>query len=81
MRSRPPSQDAYGCAEFHVSASSPCSFDTEVFIPRSFSPNEDGVNDRFIIPRIEGFPNNTVKIFSRWGAKVFDGAGYDNQAA
>lgn len=72
--------DAYGCSEFQVAATSPCSFDTEVFIPQSFSPNDDGVNDRFLIPGIEGFPNNTVRIFNRWGAKVFDGSGYDNQS-
>jgi len=71
--------DAFGCAEFHVVAQSPCHFDTEVFIPQSFSPNDDAVNDRFIIPGIEGFPNNTLSIFNRWGAKVFDGAAYDNQ--
>ncbi|MBT9190562.1 Ig-like domain-containing protein, partial [Zobellia russellii] len=35
---------------------------------------------RFLIENIESYPQNTVKIFNRWGIKVFDIDGYDNEA-
>ncbi len=44
-----------------------------VFIPTTFSPNEDGVNDRFTVfsdgkvRRVQ-----TMKIFNRWGSPVFE---------
>ena len=40
-------------------------------------PNMNG--GAFIIRNIESFPDNTVKIYNRWGVKVFETQGYDNQ--
>lgn len=71
-------QDQYGCTIVPVQGGTPCDFENEVFVPETFSPNGDGVNDAFLIPGIEGFPNNTLVIFNRWGAEIYDGAGYDN---
>ncbi|WP_035654823.1 gliding motility-associated C-terminal domain-containing protein, partial [Flavobacterium saliperosum] len=42
------------------------------------SPDGDGSNDIFYLEGIECFPNNSVEIFNRWGAKVFETQGYDN---
>ncbi len=43
-------------------------------IPEAFSPNEDNINDRFVIPDIAtDFPNYTIEIFNRWGNVVFKG--------
>ncbi len=50
----------------------------ELTIFNGFSPNEDGVNDNFIILGIERFPNNRVQVFNRWGNKVYDRQGYTN---
>lgn len=36
-----------------------------------FSPNNDGVNDYFVIDRIEDYPNAVVQIFNRWGNQIF----------
>ena len=43
-----------------------------VFIPNTFSPNEDGMNDYFF-PRGKGiYSINYFVIFNRWGQKVFE---------
>jgi len=43
--------------------------------------NKDGVNDFLGIQNIRQFPKNTLKIFNRWGVKVFDVDGYDAEPA
>src|SRR5690606_975678 len=48
--------------------------DCPVIIPDAFSPNGDGINDRFEISYIaDEFPNYTIEIFNRWGNVVFKG--------
>ena len=42
------------------------------------SVNGDGKNDHFHIGGIENYPNNVVRIYNRWGVKVFEVNGYDN---
>ena len=41
-----------------------------VFIPTVFTPNEDGLNDRFEFD-ILGATNIEVSIFNRWGERIF----------
>lgn len=47
-------------------------------IPDVISPNGDGINDVWVIPGIENYPDNQVFIFNRWGEKVFDMKSYMN---
>ncbi|MCQ2608389.1 MAG: gliding motility-associated C-terminal domain-containing protein [Bacteroidales bacterium] len=41
-------------------------------IPTGFSPNGDGINDTWIIPKLINCPNAVVTVFNRWGVKVFE---------
>ncbi|WP_425390567.1 MBG domain-containing protein [Ekhidna sp.] len=52
--------------------------DTEVNIPQGFSPNGDGIDDNWIIPGIEDYPENRVTIYNRYGKKVWSIEGYNN---
>lgn len=47
------------------------SCNTRVFVPNSFSPNRDGINE-FFIPIIKETSDYTLRIFNRWGKKVFE---------
>lgn len=42
-----------------------------VFIPNTFSPNSDGVNDVFFVRGTGLFNIKAVKIFNRWGEMVY----------
>lgn len=53
----------------------------ELFIPKSFTPNNDGANEKFYIKGIENYPENEFIVFSRWGTKVFEKKNYTNNDA
>ncbi len=52
--------------------------DTGITLPQGFSPNNDGVNDFFVISGINEFPNCNLKILNRWGNVVYEANNYDN---
>jgi gliding motility-associated-like protein len=43
-----------------------------------FSPNGDGIRDTFIIKGLHEFPDNELKLYNRWGTKVFGAKPYQN---
>ena len=47
-----------------------------VIISSGFTPNDDGVNDLWIIDNIELFPDNFVRIFNRWGTLLYERRNY-----
>lgn len=45
-------------------------------IPNAFSPNGDGINDRWEVDGLKARPNATTEIFNRYGQVVFKGIGF-----
>jgi gliding motility-associated-like protein len=54
--------------------------DHECGIPSIFTPNQDGINDYFIIPCLDSdrYDKNKLFIFNEWGDEVFSASPYDN---
>lgn len=48
-------------------------FDCNVYVPNTFTPNGDGINDTWIIRNMENFPGSKINVFNRWGQKVWSG--------
>ena len=47
-------------------------------IPQGISPNGDGKNDFLIIPCIEDYLNNQIKIYNRLGVLIYQSKNYQN---
>ncbi len=48
-------------------------------MPQGFSPNDDGENDYFVVHGIKSYPDNTIKVFNRWGNIVYQREGYADE--
>lgn len=64
-----------GCVQATVSIYVGCE---EVIIFSGFSPNGDDVNDFFNVQGLEGYPNNKVMVFNRWGNLIYEVINYQN---
>ena len=51
----------------------------DVVVYNNLTPNGDGINDVLVIVGIEEHPDNVVLIFNRWGSKVSEIKGYNNE--
>ncbi|WP_370478270.1 MopE-related protein [Tamlana flava] len=49
-----------------------------IIVPNGFSPNDDGINDTWVIENITSFTRSIVKVYNRWGNKVFESHNYQN---
>ena len=49
-----------------------------VGIPNVFSPNGDGIHDKWEITSLAKYPGLTVKVFNRYGQLVYNAQGYAN---
>jgi len=45
-------------------------------VPNIFTPNGDGINDKWTIKYLNQYPGCTVDVFNRYGQKVFHSEGY-----
>jgi len=65
--------NGYGCPDIKavnvvISIQSP---------PNIFTPNADGINDKWEIPGLSKYPQCKVEIFNRWGQLIFHSVGYN----
>jgi len=51
----------------------------EVYIPTAFTPNNDGLNDRWNIPALHALALAEVSIYNRYGQLIFYNKGYTKQ--
>jgi gliding motility-associated-like protein len=49
----------------------------QVKVPNAFSPNGDGINDKWEIQYLESYPGCTIDVFNRYGQVVFSSVGYE----
>jgi gliding motility-associated-like protein len=52
---------------------------TALQIPTGFTPNNDGLNDKWIIPGLALYPNAEVYVFNRGGQVIFQSKSYMSQ--
>jgi trimeric autotransporter adhesin len=60
--------------------------ETRVFDPQKdfpninhlFTPNNDGINDYWILPDLDKYGISDVKVYNRWGKLVYSNKNYDN---
>jgi gliding motility-associated-like protein len=45
-------------------------------IPNIFSPNGDGIHDKWVIGFLDTYPGCTVEIFNRYGQRIYHSIGY-----
>ncbi|MCG8696693.1 MAG: gliding motility-associated C-terminal domain-containing protein, partial [Bacteroidales bacterium] len=53
-------------------------YELDILFTEAISPNGDGINDLWLIPGIENYAENNVKIFNRWGSIIYEIDNYDN---
>jgi gliding motility-associated-like protein len=47
-----------------------------IVAPNAFSPNGDGINDKWNIPNIKTYSRPVLQLFNRWGQLLFQSIGY-----
>lgn len=57
----------------------PAEAEDDLVVYNVVTPNGDGSHDVLKIENIENFPNNTVRIYNRWGVLVFSTRSYNTQ--
>ncbi|MCE7926458.1 MAG: gliding motility-associated C-terminal domain-containing protein [Haliscomenobacteraceae bacterium CHB4] len=55
-----------------------CCYPANISLPTGLSPNNDGMNDLFVIKGIERCQQTTLTVYNRWGNVVYEKDHYDN---
>lgn len=54
---------------------------SDIQVPNIFTPNNGGltgVNQFFYLKNLDYYPNTSLKVYNRWGAKVYESSNYQN---
>jgi len=72
--------NANGCDTATVDVVIECnnSNSDDLEIKNGFSPNFDGFNESFTIQGIDNYPGNILRVYNRWGERVFQTRDYQN---
>jgi len=73
----PGDENGNGIPDFLEANNGDVTSELEVF--DIMTPNGDGLNDVFVIRGIENFPENTLRIYNRWGVEVWSADGYGQE--
>jgi len=46
-----------------------------ILVPNTFTPNNDGINDLWLIENLQTYPNASVEIFNRYGQLLYESKG------
>ncbi len=65
----------FGCSD---TATLPLNVTINIVIPNIFTPNNDGHNDTFIIDGLQYVDGAVMKIYNRWGRKIYHSDNYKN---
>jgi len=68
----------YGCDQATITFDCNGSSKPPIINRSGFSPNSDGVNDTWTITNIEFYPRSVVRVYNRWGSRVLEVTGYNN---
>jgi gliding motility-associated-like protein len=52
--------------------------DPDLKIPNAFSPNNDNVNEKWVVENLENYDENELTVINRWGNEVFRQKNYKN---
>ena len=67
----------YSCDPFSFSQETLLVYQS-LFIPNAFSPDNDGVNDSWVIEGLGQYPDHNLKIYNRWETLILSEAPYQN---
>ena len=57
----------------------PNAIDADIEVFNVLTPNGDGIHDVLAIRGLEDYPNNTIRIYNRWGVQVYVTRAYNTQ--
>lgn len=44
-------------------------------IPNAYTPNGDGINDKWVIRHLDLYPEHSIKVFTKWGSLIYEAKG------